>query len=77
LETGFGVITEQNAISKHIMDFYMQLFESTAHRGVHLSSRFWGIGEKLGETEIDRLNAPFSKKELSLPLNQMDSQCIF
>jgi hypothetical protein len=44
LDTKDGVISKQEDIAKHIVEFYKKLFGSSEHKGVHLSRDFWPEG---------------------------------
>jgi hypothetical protein len=47
LETENGIISEQQDICKHIVEFYKNLFGSSPPTGAHLGVDFWQIGDKI------------------------------
>jgi hypothetical protein len=68
-----GIIIEQNDISKHIVEFYKELFGSLGRNNVHLEVGFWPMEEQLRETEKVLVNLPFSETEVAKAITGIKS----
>jgi hypothetical protein len=72
LEAETGTITNKNELKTRVVDFYRQLFGSSMHKRMHLSTSFWPIEEQLDD-EKRRLEEPFTEKEVALAIDGMKS----
>jgi hypothetical protein len=61
LDVENGTISDQKGLKAHVVKFYKQLFRSSSHLGVRLSSSFWSEEEQLDEEDKRRLVEPFSE----------------
>jgi hypothetical protein len=76
LEVERRVLCTQREISKHIVDFYKNLFGSNRNQGVHLELYFWNKEGKLGEEIRTVLEAKFSEKEVQLATEGMKIESV-
>jgi hypothetical protein len=67
------VISAPGKISKHIVEFYKNLFGSNRNQGVHLEVNFWNHDEKL-DVMRTMLEADFSEKEVQLTIEGMKTE---
>jgi hypothetical protein len=73
IETDNGIITEQNDICQHVVNYYKQLFGSS-HKGVHLSVGFWPQEEQLSDAQKLWVNQPFSEADVKKAIEGMKSE---
>jgi hypothetical protein len=71
LDTENGNITKIEEIKKHIVDFYKQLFGSSAHSRARLSPNFWSREEQLEADDRSALQSPFGEKEVITTIQGM------
>jgi hypothetical protein len=64
LEGPEGWMEENDAMLKHAVSFYKDLFGKEEDSGVSLGEDFWEVGEKVSEEENNVLEAPFSEAEV-------------
>jgi hypothetical protein len=65
LDTNNGAITSQEAIKAHVVEFYINLFGPSQHKGLRLTSGFSGVNEKQEEADRLQLASPYTEKELA------------
>jgi hypothetical protein len=73
LEGEEGTISGQNELKAYVVDFYKRLFGSSRHSGVHMSSTFWSSEDQLNEMDRNRLEEPFSEKDMVGAIEGMKS----
>jgi hypothetical protein len=74
LNSDQGEICGQEEISKHIVEFYKNLFGSGCSKGVHLNLDFWTEEEKMGEEDRKKLELPFMEKVVVAAITGMRSE---
>jgi hypothetical protein len=74
METDNGIITEQNDICQHVVNYYKQLFGSSHHKGVHLSLGFLPQEEQLSDAQKLWVNQPFSQADVKKAIEGMKSE---
>jgi hypothetical protein len=64
LESSEGWIEDNDAMLKHAVSFYKNLFGEEEDSGVKLGREFWEEEEKVTVVENETLEAPFSEEEV-------------
>ena len=64
METDQGMITEQDAIMKHVVQFYKELFGPIDSRNIFLSNNFWESNRKVNAEDRENLIKLFTEKEI-------------
>lgn len=65
METDQGMITEQDAIMKHVVHFYKELFGPVDSRNNFLSNNFWESNRKVNAEDRENLIKLFTEKEIN------------
>jgi hypothetical protein len=70
LETNTDLITSQEEIKVHVVEFYNNCLEAQL-RMSHLENGFWSPKECIEALERDTLQSPFSKKDVKMVIDGM------
>jgi hypothetical protein len=75
LETRIRVVSENEAMLSHAVDFYKNLFGSELDSGVKLDENFWSEEDKVTSEENELLTAPFSEEEIKVAIFESYAEC--
>jgi hypothetical protein len=69
LENNGELITENEGMLKHVVEFYKSLFGKKSKDNVSMDESFWEDVEKVYEEENEILNAQFSEEEIKMAID--------
>jgi hypothetical protein len=71
METDQGMITEQDAIMKHLVQFYKELFGPVDSRNIFLSNSFWESSRKVNAKDRENLIKLFTEEKIKQSIFDM------